>query len=334
MNDLLINRAALSNRRLRQTKIVRGLVGEVSVHPSKLIQPLFGVQGLKIKEKILGLTGVHRETNDSLLKQIEQDLEAGVNSFLYFGVPSVKTENLFNYDFTTKQISEIKKRFGSDLFLSVDVCLCSYTSHGHCGVLNLERDHIINDQTVTALAQAALCYAEAGADCIAPSDMMDHRIRAIREILDESHFHQTLIMSYSAKFHSSFYGPFRLAADSAPKGMMKLNDRATYQIDPKNASDAYRSSLRDLEEGADIIMVKPGLPYLDIIKTLADQIPAPLAVYEVSGEYAAIEIMSEQGLINKKRAHLEAWTAFFRAGAEMVITYGAREATAWIKEID
>jgi porphobilinogen synthase len=210
--------------------------------------------------------------------------------------------------------------------------LCSYTTHGHCGILADSEDHVDNGQSVTALAKAALAYAEAGADCVAPSDMMDHRVRAIREILDQHKLHQTLIMSYSAKFHSGFYGPFRAAADSAPKGNSKITDRATYQIDPAHPSDALRSSLRDQDEGADILMVKPGLPYLDVLKELSSQIPLPWAVYEVSGEYAAIELMAEKGLIDARRAHLESWTAFFRAGAQMVITYGARNAKEWMKE--
>jgi porphobilinogen synthase len=320
----------MNYRRTRLTPALRNLTKEVVISPEKLIQPLFAVEGLAKKEIIPGLTGVFRETETSLLQQIESDLEKGVKSFLLFGVPAHKADHHFNYSFTAKQISAIKKRFGQDLFLSVDVCLCSYTSHGHCGILNDSMDHVINDQTVSALADSALAYAQAGADCVAPSDMMDGRIRAIREILAKNNLDQTLLMSYSAKFHSGFYGPFRVAADSAPKGEVKLKDRATYQIDPANPSDAYRSSIRDMEEGADILMVKPGLPYLDVIKDLTTKIPMPWAVYEVSGEYAAIELMAEQNLINRERAHLEAWTAFFRAGANMIITYGARNAREWM----
>ncbi len=322
----------MNYRRTRLTPILRNLTKEVVISTEKLIQPLFAVEGISKKEIIPGLTGVFRETETSLLAQIESDLENGVNSFLLFGVPNQKSEKKFDYSFTSNQISAIKKRFGSDVFLSVDVCLCSYTSHGHCGILNDSMDHVINDQTVKALAESALAYAQAGADCVAPSDMMDGRIRAIREILAKNKLDQTLLMSYSAKFNSGFYGPFRVAADSAPKGEMKLKDRASYQIDPANPTDAYRSSLRDAEEGADILMVKPGLPYLDVIKDLTSKIPLPWAVYEVSGEYAAIELMAEQNLINRERAHLEAWTAFFRAGANMVITYGARNARQWISK--
>lgn len=318
-----------SNRRIRKSRILRNLTKSVSVDAEKLIQPLFVVEGIAIREPVPGLTGVYRETPESLIRQVEADLEKGVKSFLLFGVPSSKAERNFDTSFNASQIAALKNRFGDRIFLSVDVCLCSSTTHGHCGILNDTRDHVMNAETVEALAHAALAYAKAGADCVAPSDMMDHRIRAIRETLDQNGFHQTLIMSYSAKFHSGFYGPFRVAADSAPKGEMKIRDRATYQIDPANPEDAYRSSLRDMEEGADILMVKPGLPYLDVIRDLSSQIPLPWAVYEVSGEFAAIELMAEKGLVNAPRAHLESWTAFFRAGARMIITYGARFAREW-----
>lgn len=318
-------------RRIRQSPVLRNLTREVTIDPQKLIQPLFVVEGIPNKEPVPGLTGVYRETPFTLIKQIERDFEKGVKSFLLFGVPATKSDRGFDPSFTAQQISAIKKRFGQEVFLAVDVCLCSYTSHGHCGILNDSHDHVMNHETVEALADAALAFARAGADCVAPSDMMDHRVAAIREKLDANGFHRTLIMSYSAKFHSGFYGPFRAAADSAPKGEMKIKDRATYQIDPANPSDAYLSSVRDMDEGADILMVKPGLPYLDVIRDLSDRIPLPWAVYEVSGEYAAVELMAEKGLIDGRRAHLESWTAFFRAGAEMIITYGARHARDWME---
>ena len=320
-----------SNRRIRKSPILRNLTRSVSFDVSKLIQPLFVVEGIKQKEPIPGLTHVYRDTPESLLKQVDSDLNAGVKSFLLFGVPAQKADSKFDYSFTSSQIAALKKQFGKDIFLSVDVCLCSYTSHGHCGILNDSMDHVLNGESVTALASAALSYAKAGVDCVAPSDMMDHRIRAIRETLDENRFFETLIMSYSAKFHSGFYGPFRVAADSAPKGEVKIKDRGTYQIDPANPMDALGSSLHDMEEGADILMVKPGLPYLDVISNLTREIPLPWAVYEVSGEFAAIELMAEKGLVDARRAHLESWTAFFRAGAQMVITYGARSAKEWME---
>jgi porphobilinogen synthase len=321
-----------SQRRIRKSPILRQLTRSVSIDPDKLIQPLFVVEGIQKKEPIPGLTGVFRETPESLLQQVESDLEKGVKSFLLFGVPASKSERNFDSSFTANQIAALKNKFGDKIFLAVDVCLCSSTPHGHCGILNDSRDHVMNGETVQALADAALLYARAGADCVAPSDMMDHRIRAIRETLDRNGLHQTLIMSYSAKFHSGFYGPFRVAADSAPKGELKIQDRATYQIDPANPADAYRSSLRDMDEGADILMVKPGLPYLDVIRDLSSRIPLPWAVYEVSGEFAAIEVLAEKGLVDARRAHLESWTGFFRAGAQMIISYGARSAKEWMEK--
>jgi porphobilinogen synthase len=280
---------------------------------------------------------------------VENDLEAGVTKFLLFGVPATKSSGFldargascdkFSYRYTANQISALKKRFGDALWLAVDVCLCSHTESGQCGILNEEGDNLENGATVTELARAAREYAEAGADCVAPSDMMDGRVAAIRQSLDQASLEKTLLMSYSAKFHSRFYGPFRVAADSAPKGGaatgggVKLKDRASYQIDPARPADALASSLRDLEEGADILMVKPGLPYLDILAKLSAEIPErPWAVYEVSGEYAAIELLARDGLMDARAAHLEAWTAFTRAGASMIITYGARFAQKWMKQ--
>ncbi len=321
----------LSLRRLRQNPLVRDLVREYRVSEEQLMQPLFVVEGLKERESVPGLTGTFRDTESSLLKQVESDLSRGVSKFLLFGVPGTKATHDFSPHFTAQQIAALKKQFGKDIFLAVDVCLCSSTTHGQCGILNAEGDHVQNDATVQQLAKAALAFASAGADCVAPSDMMDGRVAAIREALDESGLEKTLLMSYSAKFHSKFYGPFRLAADSAPKGEVLLKDRATYQIDPGSPKDAWTSSLRDLEEGADILMVKPGMPYLDVLAKLSQELPAPWAVYEVSGEYAAIELMAQQGLIHGPAAHWEAWTSFVRAGASIIITYGARFAREWRK---
>jgi porphobilinogen synthase len=321
----------LTLRRLRLGAPVRELVREVRVSAEQLIQPLFAAEGLREREAVPGLPGVFRETADSLLAQVERDLEAGVRKFLLFGVPATKAASGFDYSFTAGRIAAIKKRFGRDLFLATDVCLCSATTHGQCGVLNAEGDHVVNSVTVAELARAAAEFAAAGADCVAPSDMMDGRVAAIREALDLAGHESALIMSYSAKFDSRFYGPFRVAADSAPKGDVALRDRASYQIDPGRPSDALASSLRDAEEGADILMVKPGLPYLDVLARLSREIPKPWAVYEVSGEYAAVETLAERGLIAAREAHLEAWTAFVRAGAQMIITYGARNGRAWLE---
>jgi porphobilinogen synthase len=335
VKNLESDSASLSLRRLRRTPLIRELVQEVRVSPEQMIQPLFVAEGLSQQQAVPGLTGTYRETSDSLLKTIELDLEAGVKKFLLFGVPESKGLRDFDSSFTARQIQSIRKRFGNDLFLSVDVCLCSATQHGQCGVLTSEGDHIDNVATVEELAQVALTFAQAGADCVAPSDMMDGRVKAIRSALDQNNLEQTLIMSYSAKFHSKFYGPFRLAADSAPRAgsaLTSLKDRATYQIDPASPKDAFQSSLRDAEEGADILMVKPGLPYLDILSQLSKQIHKPWAVYQVSGEYASIELMAQNGLIDGPAAHVEVWTAFARAGASIILTYGARYARKYLSQ--
>lgn len=327
--DRPANRYGLTLRRLRQDRFIRELARGVRVSAAQLIQPHFVVEGLREREAVPGLTGVHCETPESLLRQVDRDLERGANKILLFGVPGEKRDQDFSFEFTGRQVEALRRRFGSDLWIAVDVCLCSFTTHGHCGVLTREQDHLVNDATVAELARAALRYAQAGANCVAPSDMMDGRVAAIRARLDDGGCERTLILSYSAKFHSRFYGPFREAADSAPRGGMK--DRATYQIDPARAQDARLSSLRDAAEGADILMVKPGLPYLDILKELAAEIPRPWAVYEVSGEFAAIDALAAQQLISGPEAHVECWTAFVRAGASMIITYGARSAADWLK---
>jgi porphobilinogen synthase len=322
-------RYGLTLRRLRQDRFIRGLTRQARVSPEQLIQPHFVVDGIRQREPVPGLTGVFRETADSLAKQVERDIEAGADRIILFGVPAGKRDANFNHDFTSRQIENLRRRFGANLWIAVDVCLCSHTAHGHCGVLSREQDHVVNDASVAELARAALSYAQAGANCVAPSDMMDGRVAAIRQALDANGAERTLLLSYSAKFNSRFYGPFREAADSAPRSEL-LRDRATYQIDPARPDDAYASSVRDAQEGADILMVKPGLPYLDILKELSSRIEKPWAVYEVSGEYAGVELLAAQNLIPAPQAHVECWTSFVRAGASMILTYGARHARQWL----
>ena len=320
-----------SLRRLRQDPHIRALTRGPRPHPEQFIQPLFVVEGINRREEIPGLTDVYRDTPDSLLKQIEADLDAGVSKFLLFGVPAKQKERDIDWAFTAGQIAAVKAKFGSKVWLAVDVCLCSATPHGHCGVLNDSQDHVENSASVRELVSAALAFAKAGADCVAPSDMMDGRIGAIRRTLDANGRERTVLMSYAAKFHSSFYGPFRVAADSAPKGEdLLLSDRGSYQIDPSRLNDAHLSVERDVAEGADILMVKPGMPYLDVLADLSGRFHQPWAVYEVSGEYAAIELMAEAGLADRVRAHREAWTGFVRAGASMIISYGTRHARRWL----
>jgi len=322
---------ALSLRRLRQNPLIRELTRQVRVSPEQFIQPHFVVDGIKHREPVTGLPGVYRETPESLLEQIAVDLTNGTNKIILFGVPSSKAENDFDFSFTASQIAAIKQRFGQKVWLAVDVCLCSATTHGHCGVMNDTQDSVVNADSISELARAALLYAEAGADCVAPSDMMDGRIDAIRTALDDNGYDATILMSYAAKFNSGFYGPFRDAADSAPKAGIALSNRASYQIDPARPADALASAVRDAQEGADILMVKPGLPYLDVLADLHMAIPEkPWAVYEVSGEFAAIELLAEQGLADGPRAHVEAWHSLVRAGASIVISYGARSAKTWL----
>ena len=316
----------LTLRRLRQDEHVRALTRTVHLHLDQLIQPCFVAEGGSRPEPVPGLTGVMQETPDSLLRQVESDLKAGVRAFLLFGVPRARAERAIDWSFTAGQVRALKQRFGKDIWLATDVCLCSSTPHGHCGVLSAEGDHVDNDASVQELAAAALAYAQAGADCVAPSDMMDGRIAAIRNTLDEHGLERTVLMSYAVKFQSSLYGPFRVAADSAPKAQSALRDRASYQLDPARPGDAWLCAERDAAEGADILMVKPGLPYLDLLRELTREFPQPWAVYHTSGEFAALEALAAQGLAPRAALHREILTAFKRAGANMIITYGARHA--------
>lgn len=331
MNDTVehVATSSLNLRRLRQDAHIRALTREVHVQVEQLIQPLFVAEGLPRRQAVPGLTGVHQETGESLLRQVEADLEVGVRKFLLFGVPQARREHHIDWSYTAGQIAALKQRFGSDLWLAADVCLCSSTPHGHCGVLTAEGDHIDNDASVHELTQAALAYAQAGADCVAPSDMMDGRVRAMRRALDTAGLARTVLMSYAVKFHSALYGPFRVAADSTPRSGA-LKDRSSYQLDPARPTDAWRCAERDLAEGADILMVKPGLAYLDLLRELSREIRIPWAVYQVSGEFAALEGLAAQGLAQRAALHREILTAFGRAGAQIIITYGARSAREWL----
>lgn len=322
-------KSSLNLRRLRQDEHVRSLTREVHVQLDQLIQPLFVAEGAADPLPVPGLTGVHQDTSDSLPRQVEADLKAGVRKFILFGVPAARRERDIDWSFTAGQLQSLKRRFGQDVWLAADVCLCSSTPHGHCGVLNAEGDHVDNDASLEELAHAAVAYAQAGANCVAPSDMMDGRIGAIRTALDAAGLARTVLMSYAAKFHSTLYGPFRVAADAAPRSVA-LRDRATYQLDPARPSDAWQCAERDAAEGADILMVKPGLPYLDLLRELSQAIRKPWAVYHVSGEFAALEALAAQGLAPRAALHREILTAFRRAGANMIITYGARFAREWL----
>lgn len=306
--------------RLRATQHLRDLCAETEFNRAQLIQPLFVVENLEQDEPIAGLRGNLRLSNSSALRQIEKDLAAGVRQFLLFPVPGEKGQSNFDHRFARTAISEIRRQFGSSLCLWIDTCLCSSTTHGHCGVLNGER--IDHESTLRELSNAALAFAEAGADGISPSDMMDGRVAQIRTTLDEHGFDLLPVMSYSTKFASNFYGPFRNAADSAPQ----FGDRRHYQLDVRRRSDALAASRRCAEEGADLLMVKPGMTSLDLIKPIQEQTECQVGAYQVSGEYAGLSLLAEHGLTNFEAALLETWHVFKRAGAQFIITYGARYA--------
>jgi porphobilinogen synthase len=304
--------------RLRATPHLRDLCAETEFNRAQLIQPFFVVEGLQADEPIAGLRGNVRLTASSALRQIEQDLKDGVKHFLLFPVPAEKGASNFMHKFEREIIAEIRRQFGSNLCLWVDTCLCAYTTHGHCAVLN--QDGIDHSATLDELGKSALAFAEAGADGISPSDMMDGRVARIRSKLDENGFDLVPVMSYSTKFASNFYGPFRSAADSAPQ----FGDRRHYQLDVRNRNDALASSRRCAEEGADLLMVKPGLTSLDLIAPIRAETGRQVGAYQVSGEYAGLSLLAENGLIDFERGLVETWHVFKRAGAQFIITYGAR----------
>jgi porphobilinogen synthase len=306
-------------QRLRKNQIMRDMVAQNEFNMAQLIQPLFLIENLKQDEAIKGLNDVHRQGLDSLLKTIELDMKKGVRQFLLFPVPTNKKNHGLNFNHAGQSIVEIKKHFGSSLQLWVDTCLCSNTEHGHCCIFN-ENGSINSVETLKTLSQAAKTFAEAGADGISPSDMMDGRTQKIREVLDQSGFIDVPIMSYSTKFSSHFYGPFRNAASSAPQ----FGDRKQYQIDVRNLSDALMASKRCAEEGADLLMVKPGMTSLDLISPIAEKTGLLVGAYQVSGEYASLVLLAREGLISFEQGLLETWLCFKRAKTQYIITYGAR----------
>jgi porphobilinogen synthase len=323
-----------NRRRIRANQHIRELAATVQLNHKEFIQPLFLDESVTEQTPIATLNEINADTLQSIILQIESDLQKGISKFLLFPVPAKKSEQNFDFSFTISGIKEIKKKFGDRIWLAADICLCAYTSHGHCGILNAAKDKVLNDESVKELAKYSLALAKAGADCIAPSDMMDGRIGAIRNILNENNFDDVSIMSYSAKFSSQFYGPFRDACKSAPGNNCNIHNRKTYQASAFNKNDAILSTLRDINEGADIVMVKPALPYLDIIHELSETIKLPLAAYHVSGEYQSIELLALNNIIERDKAHLEIWTALKRGGAAIIISYAARHAKEWIERIE
>ncbi len=314
-------------RRLRRTAALRDLCAEVRIAPASLIQPHFVVADDRADRPIVALPGISRMGIEPLLRRVEADLELGIRSVLLFGVtdhkdPEGRTGEDANGP-AQRAVAALKRRFGDDLTVMADVCLCTYTDHGHCGLLH--EGQVANDPSLPRLAAQAVSLAEAGADVIAPSDMMDGRVAAIRRALDGRGFVDRAIMSYAAKYASAFYGPFREAADSAPKNAGP-KDRKSYQMDYRNGREAVREALLDQAEGADILMVKPALAYLDVIAAVRQAVDRPVAAYLVSGEYAAIKLLAREGLAAEADLVREHFTAVRRAGADALITYHARAA--------
>jgi porphobilinogen synthase len=323
----------LTQRRLRTGTHIRELTASVKLSHKSFIQPLFVEEGMIQTRQVNGLPGVEVDTAVTVLSTIEHCMQNGIKKFLVFPVPAAKKEDNFDFSFAVSLIKNIKQHFGSDVWLAVDVCLCSYTGHGHCGILNDDHSKLLNNKTVTLLGKYAAQLADAGADCIAPSDMTDGRIAAIRQLLDALEHDEVSIMSYAAKFSSQFYGPFRDACHSAPN-TAGLQNRKSYQLSPFNINDAIASSLRDEKEGADILMVKPAALYTDVIAKLKQQTLKPVAAYHVSGEYAAVEALAGTGLLNREAAHIEVWAALQRSGADIIISYAAKHAKEWIENME
>lgn len=323
-----------NQRRLRANRHIRELAASVTLSHRDFIQPLFIDETVSSREAMPTLSGVNSDTIASAIQQIEADVKQGVTKFLLFPVPKEKRESKFDFSFVARAVREIKAAFGDTIWLASDVCLCAYTSHGHCGILTKDQTRVLNNETVQVLAQYALLLAESGIDCIAPSDLMDSRVAAIRDTLNLNGFDHIAIMSYSSKFTSHYYGPFRDACKSDPSGKNILQDRKTYQISPLNAPDAIQSAYRDIEEGADIIMIKPALLNLDILTRLKQTVNAPLAVYHVSGEYQSIELLAQHNSIQRDKGHLEVWTSLKRGGADSIISYVSRHAKAWIENME
>lgn len=320
-------------RRLRQSRALRALVSEARLNPAQLVLPLFARSGRRVRQPIGSMPGVFQLSPDEMLRDVRAAHAAGVPAVLLFGIPDKKdaqASGAYARNGIVQQAVRLLKKEIPELLVITDVCLCEYMIHGHCGVVKQTRTgaRILNDPTLKLLARTAASHAEAGADIVAPSDMMDGRVRAIREQLDHQGFADIPIMSYAAKFASAFYGPFREAAESTPK----FGDRRSYQMDAANASEALREVALDIQEGADIVMVKPALAYLDILFRVKHEFGYPTAAYAVSAEYSMIKAAGAKGWIDEKAVTLESLLAMRRAGADILITYAAAEVARWLKE--
>jgi porphobilinogen synthase len=315
-------------RRLRRTETLRGLVRETELSPAHLIQPAFVVAGEGVREEVPSMPGIERFSISELVGEATEVAATGIGALLLFGIPAEKDETgsgAYDDEGVVQMAVRALKEAHPDLVVITDVCLCEYTSHGHCGLLR--EGEVDNDITVELLAKTAISHAEAGADAVAPSDMMDGRIGAIRHQLDEEGHSGVPIVAYSAKYASAFYGPFRDAAESTPVE----GDRRGYQLDPANADEGVREAKLDLEEGADMLMVKPATPYLDVVRRVKEETGAPVAAYHVSGEYSMLKAAAANGWIDERAAVLETLTSIRRAGADAIVTYYAKEAAAWLR---
>lgn len=327
-------RLARRPRRLRASAALREIVRETTLRASDLVLPLFVSAKISSRQPVVSMPGVFQLTVADAVADALAARDAGVRTVLLFGIPAHKDESgsgAYADDGVVQQAARALKVADPDLLIIADVCLCEYTSHGHCGIVERGENghfHVHNDASVALLARTAVSLAAAGVDIVAPSDMMDGRVGVIRAALDERGFQDTPIMSYASKFASAFYGPFRDAAEGAPQ----FGDRRTYQMDPANAREALREAALDVEESADMLIVKPGLPYLDILWRVKEQFGLPTAVYNVSGEYAMVKAAAEKGWLDERAAVMEMMTAFKRAGADIIITYWAREVAAWLRE--
>jgi porphobilinogen synthase len=315
-------------RRLRRSEALRGLVRETQPSTHGLLYPMFACPGRKVRSAVSSMPGIYQQSPDQIVEECREVAELGIAGVILFGLPEHKDETgseAASPKAAVQRSIEAIRKAKLNLLIVTDVCLCEYTSHGHCGVI--KDGEILNDPSLALLAEAALSHARAGADIVAPSDMMDGRVGAIRRKLDENHFPDVAILSYAAKYCSAFYGPFREAAQSAPQ----FGDRRSYQMDPANAREAMREVALDLEEGADIIMVKPALPYLDIIRRVRDRFDVPVAAYNVSAEFSMVKAAAEKGWIDEQRIVLEILTGIQRAGASIILTYHAKDAARWLR---
>ena len=310
-------------RRLRKNPVVREMMAETRLSKDMFIYPYFIVPGTGITHAIDAMPGINHFSTDSLIKDVEKGLKLGVNKIMLFGVGDEKSENAasayHDHSLVPAAVRELKRNFGDDLYVVTDVCVCSYTTHGHCGIL--KDDYVQNDETVDVIAKMSLTHAQSGADMLAPSDMMDGRVSAIREKLDKNGYVNTAVMSHATKFASAYYGPFREAADCAPS----KGDRKAYQMDFRNGDEALREALLDQSEGADVLMVKPALAYMDVIHNLKQHTDLPVACYNVSGEYAMVKAAAQRGWIDEQKIVMETMYAFARAGASIITTYHIRD---------